>query len=324
MDMKPIKFITVTSVIILLLGFAGLNAAGINSNAGTSAYPFLKVDVGARPVGMGGAFTGLANDEAALYYNPAGVALLEGNRYMFEYHNYFVDMQSGFLAMTHQLSETKTFGAYINYLNYGDMTETDNLGNVLGTFGGGDWLFGLTFAMRPQHQYQFGITGKLIYEKIHDFSSVGMAFDLGARYSSDRDRYSAGIMVQNLGMQFSTLGEGDKEKLPLAFRAGGAARFRGIPIQFAADVIAPIDNDVDFAFGGEYYEFDPLFLRLGWNSFGSNYRAGGSDDSWSGLSVGIGFDIKDLGFVKNAQISYSYSPAADLGEIHRITLTGGK
>lgn len=322
--MKPIKFITVTSILILLLGMPSLMASSINSNAGTSAYPFLKIDVGARPVGMGGAFTGLANDEAALYYNPAGIVGLEGSHYMLEYHNYFVDMQSGFLAMTHQMGENKALGAYINYLNYGDMDQTDNLGNVLGTFSGGDWLLGLTFAMRPHEQYQIGVTGKLIYEKIHDYSSAGVAFDLGARYSSNRDRYSAGIMVQNLGFQLSTLGEGDKEKLPLTFRAGGAARFRGIPIQFAGDVIVPVDNDVDFAIGGEYYEFDPLFLRIGWNSFGSNYRAGGSDDSWSGLSVGIGFNIKDLGFVKNAQISYSYSPAADLGEIHRITLTGGR
>jgi hypothetical protein len=307
-----------------LLAGVSVRAADINSDAGTSAYPFLKIGVGARPIAMGGAFTGLADDESALYYNPAGIAMLEGTHYMLEYHSYFVDMQSGFIAMTHQLDQTKTLGAYINYLNYGDMTETDNLGNVLGKFSGGDWLFGLTFAVRPQYQYELGVTAKLIYEKIQDFSSAGMAFDLGARYSSNRGRYSAGVMVQNLGFQLSTLGTGDKEKLPLTFRAGGAARFRGIPIQFAADVIKPIDNDVYIALGGEYFEFKPLLLRVGWNSFGSNYRVTGSDDSWAGLSVGVGFDIKDLGFMKNAQISYSYSPAADLGEIHRITLTGGR
>jgi hypothetical protein len=87
----------------------------------------------------------------------------------------------------------------------------------------------------------------------------------------------------------------------------------------------PIDNDLDFAVGGEYYELEPFYVRLGWNSFGSNYQAESSGDNWAGMSVGIGFDIKSLGgILKNAHLSYAYSPAADLGESHRITLTGGR
>ena len=76
------------------------------------------------------------------------------------------------------------------------------------------------------------------------------------------------------------------------------------------------DNDIVFAVGAEYSELKPLHLRLGWNSFGDNYRADGSSIGLAGASVGLGIDYKSI------QFSYAFSPAADLGESHRITVTG--
>ena len=43
------------------------------SKVGTVAAPFLKISVG-RPTGMGDAFTGIADDASAMFYNPAGLA----------------------------------------------------------------------------------------------------------------------------------------------------------------------------------------------------------------------------------------------------------
>ena len=69
--------------------------------------------------------------------------------------------------------------------------------------------------------------------------------------------------------------------------------------------------------GAEYFNLKPLFLRMGWNSFGSNYRTDYSDNGLAGLSFGIGVEYNSL------QFSYAFSPAADLGDSHRVTLTGG-
>ena len=295
-----------------------------NADAGTSAFPFLKINVGARPVAMGGAFTGLADDESSLYYNPAGITTFEGTRYMLGYHNYFTDIQTGFLGFIKPLDYTKTLAGYFSYLNYGDMKETDNTGTVLGEFSGSDLTFGLAFAYKYNHAFRFGATGKFIYEKIHEYSATGLAVDLGVKYLSNRERYSGGIMLQNLGTQLSTLGEGDKESLPTTLRVGGSARPKNLGVLFSADMIMPFDNDIEFAFGGEYYDLKPLYLRMGWNTFGTNYRTSDSEDNWAGLSVGFGFEIKDLGFLQNTHLSYSFSPGAELGESHRITLTGGK
>ncbi len=315
-NMRP-GYVAVCTLLVLLLAAVTVVGKDINASAGTSAFSFLKINLGARPVAMGGAFTGLADDETALYYNPAGLAGAEQKRYILGYHNYFVDMQSGLVGYIHPLNDRQTLGFHVSYLNYGEFTETDLLGNVNGTFGGGDLLIAASFGMKRTYQFSFGATAKFIYEKVHDYSATGVAIDIGARYSSNRGRYTAGLMLQNLGAQLSSLGEEEKDGLPTIVRGGGSARPKGLPLQFVADLILPFDNDLVFAIGAEYYELKPLYLRMGWNSFGKNYRADDSEDNWAGISLGLGIDIRSM------QISYAFSPAADLGESHRITLTGG-
>jgi len=291
-------------------------AKDINSKAGTSAFPFLKINLGARAVGMGGAFTGLADDESALYYNPAGIASFEERRFIAGYHNYFADMQSGFLGYTNQLGERLYWGGWVSYLNYGEFIETDSTGLILGDFSGGDILAAFTLAVKQGHNFALGGTIKLIYERVHEYSASGVAVDLAAKYSSDRGRFGAGLMIQNLGKQLSALGV-EKYRLPLTVRGGVSVRPRAFPLIVAGDVILPVDNDVVVALGVDYYEFKPFYARIGWNSFGSNFRGADSDDTWAGLSLGVGFDYGKM------HIAYAYSPSADLGQSHRVTLTGG-
>jgi hypothetical protein len=287
----------------------------IHSKAGTSAFPFLKINVGARAVGMGGAFTGLADDESALYYNPAGITSLEGKHFILGYHNYFVDMQSGFLGYITRVRDNLSLGGWVTYFNYGDFIETDTSGTVLGEFSGSDMLGAVTLALRHNHNVSFGATVKFIYEQVHDYSSTGLAIDLGAKYASDRGRYGAGVMVQNLGKQLSAL-DVETYRMPLTIRAGVSVRPRAFPLVLAGDLVVPVDNDLTVVLGADYYKFEPFYVRIGWNSFGSNFRGVNSDDNWAGLSVGVGFDHKKL------HIAYSFSPGADLGESHRVTLTG--
>lgn len=293
-----------------------LSASLINSKAGSSAFSFLKINISARAVAMGSAFTGLADDESSLYYNPAGITVYDEQRIIVEYHNYFTDIQTGFIGFIKNSGKKGNLGFYLSYLNYGDFTKTDQSGNILGDFSGSDILFGVSYAYRYNYKYSIGMSGKLIYEKIEEFSASGIAIDIAAKYCSDRRRFNIGIMLQNIGFQFSSLGV-DKHRLPMMIRSGVSYKPIGLPLSLSSDLVFPIDNDIYLALGGEYDNFKPFYIRLGWNSFGSNFQTLESSAGWEGISIGFGLDIDRM------QISYAFTPAENLGDSHRITLTRG-
>ena len=63
--MRKLIFIS----LILSLGFS------VNKT-GTTAAKFLSINPGGKAVGMGGAFTSLADDVSSLYWNPSGISRL--------------------------------------------------------------------------------------------------------------------------------------------------------------------------------------------------------------------------------------------------------
>jgi hypothetical protein len=72
-----------TCVILLLIALLGWNlntarAQTSTSKVGTTAAQFLKISAGARAVGMGGAYTALANDINSIYWN-RGLARIGGS-----------------------------------------------------------------------------------------------------------------------------------------------------------------------------------------------------------------------------------------------------
>ncbi len=309
-------FLAILLSLIIVISGSTLMARDIHEKAGTTAFPFLRINVGARAVGMGGAFTGLADDASALYYNPAGMTSLEENRFILGYHNYVVDIQSGFVGGIWKLNDNSSLGAYASYLNFGEFIEADQQGNQSGeTFGGGDILLSVGYARRLSYKVEVGGTVKMIYETLDEYSASGIAVDLAAKYSGDRRRFSAGIMVQNLGTQLSSLGE-ETYDLPLTFRGGISYKPVGLALILASDVIMPLDSRMDIAAGLEYYELKPFYIRAGWNSFGTNFRTADSKDNWAGLSVGVGFDVNQF------NIGYAFQAGAELGDMHRITFTG--
>ena len=88
--MRRLEYGNVRALLLLLITTSLI--FGFNK-VGTTAAPFLKIEYGARPVGMGGTFVALANDPAGIYYNPAGIAEIENTQFMGGYTVWFADLK---------------------------------------------------------------------------------------------------------------------------------------------------------------------------------------------------------------------------------------
>ena len=70
------------------------DAVSIHDGAGTVGAAFLKVEGGSRPVGMGGAFAGLANDINTIFWNPAGLTAVRDQELTAMQHFSFADINN--------------------------------------------------------------------------------------------------------------------------------------------------------------------------------------------------------------------------------------
>ena len=73
----------------------------ISAQTGDAGQPgeFLRYGVGARAMGMGRAFTALANDASAIYWNPAGLISANRKEFASMYSNLFVDTRYTYFAV---------------------------------------------------------------------------------------------------------------------------------------------------------------------------------------------------------------------------------
>jgi len=295
---------------LMILLTARLSA--IDSKAGTAAYSFLKIGVSARAVALGNSFVGLADDEAAVYYNPAGMCLLEQHALSSGYHNYLAEIQGGYLAAVMPWGETRRLGFAINYLNFGDIPGTNAHGERLGDFSGGDLALSVAYAQPLMANLDFGLAGKFIYEKIDSFSSTALAIDLGFLYDFPEAQTRIGLAASNLGFQLSGLSEQHKDPLPVVVKAGIAHRMQGAPFNVVADGGKASDNKFFIGGGVEFVGVEALRLRAGYNTIGLDYKTGGDNENLAGFSFGLGLILKKLSF------DYAYVPFAGLGNSHRV------
>ena len=82
------------------------------TKTGTTAAQFLKIGVGSRAIGMGGAFTATADDITAMYWNPSGLGNNYGSEALFNHVRWFADINYDYAAFATHLSGFGTVGVH--------------------------------------------------------------------------------------------------------------------------------------------------------------------------------------------------------------------
>jgi len=112
--------------LVCLLLCSSANGDEVRKAAG-SALSIMDTPQGAKAVGMGEAFSALADDNSAIYWNPAGLSQQVFPRLSLAHSRWFLDASFQELSLSWPLG-LASLGAQLSYVNSGVFERRDEFG----------------------------------------------------------------------------------------------------------------------------------------------------------------------------------------------------
>ena len=289
------------------LAFALAIAAALYSPAGAAKYAgeFLRLGMGGRAWGLGGAYSAIGTDATAAYWNPANLADLAGRDLM--------------------LMHSETFGALLNYDAAAVALPAPRYGTDLGVgfalfrlggdiqrtrlanpnlpisdsnrvvrdgeaAGASDWAAYAGLGKRLNSHLAVGAALKLIYRDLLDVTAIGFGLDVGARYTPHR-WWTGAVTVYDLTTTLLAYDNGTKESVNPSVALGAAfhPRWERVEIALLTDGLVQFEGREQ---GAQFYS-GKISVDLRWG-IEVLYRQrlafrGGMDTDHPTLGVGIRF-----------------------------------
>jgi hypothetical protein len=313
--------------VLLAIFLAGLSLipsdVAAQAKVGTTGAQFLELGVSARSMGMGGAFTAIADDVSAVYYNPAGLTSLLGTEVMMTYVDMPAGVQFGALAAGMPLESVGgVLGIGIFALTSGAMIErTYNRGvdypleGIYGTgrtFAWNDLAVSISYGRYLTDRFSLGFTLRYIHEEVGtiDISANSWSADVGTSYNTGYRDFKLAMAISNFGPDLKFIEKA--APLPINFKFGGSINVVEATdhiLTLAAEGSHPSDNLEKYNAGLEYLFMDRFALRLGGRF---NYDT-------DGFTAGAGMRVP-YGEESQISVDYAYQEFGLLTEVHRFTM----
>lgn len=266
------------------------------------AGEYLKYGAGARALAMGGAFTAVADDVSADYWNPAALAFLDEYQFQTMYAPFHLDSDLyylafgaplgpswGTLAVSDTLLRSTGFQGRdnLNYVSGGDGTVSDNALSV---------SYGRSF----KEVWAAGARLRFLQQKVLNDSGNAMSLDLSA-YTKPVHGVSAGLALNNLNRPEINLDSEPDVYRPF-YRTGLAYRASRDQFIVAVDANKAESQSAYYTLGAEYNPTPILSLRAGWDQ---------------NQQVTAGFGVA----LRYGRFDYAFANQDDLGATNRVSLT---
>lgn len=211
--------------------FAALSA----QVGGLHTYEFLTLSPSARVSALGGVQIAVVDDDVSLAaQNPAVLNADMQGRLSFNHAFYLAGIQYGYAAAGWYRSRWRTaFHAGAQYVSYGSMPLTNEMGEQEGDFSAGEYALTIGAARPIDERLRLGANLRLVTSRFESYNSLGLAADLAALYQDTARRFNATIVFRNIGYQLSTYREGNQEPLPFEMQVGVSKRLRYLPFRFS-------------------------------------------------------------------------------------------
>ena len=217
------------SVVLNLVAAAQLRA----QYESTSVFNFLRLPTSSHAMALGGANVTLPDDDASLLMqNPALMSNVSDRSIGLGFMTYMRGIKAGNASWVMAQGERGSWGVGVQFMGYGSMKETTVEGIEMGDFSALDMCISGGYSYVLTEYLSGGATGKFIYSKYGEFTSLALGVDLGLNaYNEDRD-LSVSLVAANIGGQVKRFGD-HRESLPFDLRVGITKRLSGAPLQFS-------------------------------------------------------------------------------------------
>jgi hypothetical protein len=258
---------TFLTLIVTLVALAGM------AQESRTAYNFLRLPVSAHEAALGGENITITDDDQSLIFsNPALLVNTSDKTIGLNYMNYMSGVNTASAAFNRVVGEKAAWAVSGQFLDYGKMREVDVNNVQIGEFSAKDIALSGYFSYLLSERITGGITAKFVYSHIADFSSMGVAFDLGANYYDPIHEWSVSLVAKNLGGQVKAYDD-NFERMPFELQAGVSKRLTHTPFRFSV-TLADL-NHWNYKFIKHLcIGADVLISQQIWVGMGYNFRRG--------------------------------------------------
>tara|TARA_B100000902_G_C27291913_1_gene907656 strand:- start:570 stop:1595 length:1026 start_codon:yes stop_codon:yes gene_type:complete len=200
---------------------------------GVNTFEFLNLNTSPRSAALGGSLQSLVDDDVnSGIYNPAVINYDMNSKVVFNYTNYYSDINYGNFGYSFSLFN-RQFIASMKYVNYGLFNETNEFGQSIGEFSAGEYLISIgTSHSILDSLISVGINTKLGYSSFYELNSLALLFDLGFVYNLPNQNLSMSFLIRNLGHQIVPYYPGNYESLPFELSFGIVNKLAHVPLRW--------------------------------------------------------------------------------------------
>jgi len=318
-------------LIFISIGFSQYRVIpDVVTKVATTSANWLKLETGARGVGMAGAMVAAGEGVSAIPYNPASLGFIKGSELYYSKTNYLAGISHASMAYGTQITPTDFVALHLFIFNSGLMdvtteTEPDGTGEQFDVMGLS--LRG-TYAKMLTDRLKFGFTIKYIREAIYTTAMQTFAIDLGTNFDTGIYGIILGMSVSNFGPEVQFSGEGLQQEAPDLSVDGSLSKLTEkfpIPMSFRLGIKKDImNNDIHkltVAMDGvnpiDYVVTGNVGLEYSW--LGIAYVRGGTHLYHDTASYTLGAGIK----IGNIHIDYAYADYGILENTNQFGLRFG-
>lgn len=229
---------------LLILVGACMMAAG-SAWAQQASVPFLQIAPDARASAMGETGTGIADDAAAMFWNPAGLAYQKKPELFLTYSKWLPqfgasDLFYGYVNGVKEMPDWGgTAGLNLTWLNLGQFERRGENNQFLGLFRSFEFAVAGAYGTKLANDFGFGMQLRYIYSSLAPIGTesetgkgIGqsVSFDLGALWRPDSlvlfdavdlsHMLSIGVSISNIGPKITYIDAAQADPLPTNFRLG--------------------------------------------------------------------------------------------------------